>query len=101
MIVTCMFSETTLDHRVMQVRQAIGDSGQAQRRMQTLRGRGYRFVGAVEERTAASTSLLAPVLPQGSATVGAPAVLVGRTASWRSCTSGIRRRVRGSDRWFL
>ena len=80
MIVTCMFSETTLDHRVMQVRQAIGDSGQAQRRMQTLRGRGYRFVGAVEERTAASASLLAPVLPQGSATVGAPAVLVGRTA---------------------
>jgi DNA-binding winged helix-turn-helix (wHTH) protein/tetratricopeptide (TPR) repeat protein len=73
-------SETTLDHRVMQVRQAIGDSGQAQRRIQTLRGRGYRFVGAVEERTAASAPLLAPVLPQVSATAGAPTVLVGRAA---------------------
>jgi AAA ATPase-like protein len=42
-------SETTLDHRVMQVRQAIGDSGQAQRRMQTLQwytaaGQGQRQV---------------------------------------------------------
>src|SRR5215510_909297 len=73
-------SETTLDHRVMQVRQAIGDSGQTQRRIQTLRGRGYRFVGAVEERTAASMPLLAPVLPQVSATAGAPTVLVGRAA---------------------
>jgi DNA-binding winged helix-turn-helix (wHTH) protein len=73
-------SETTLDHRVMQVRQAIGDSGQAQRRIQTLRGRGYRFVGAVEERTAASAPLLAPVLPQVLATASAPTVLVGRAA---------------------
>jgi DNA-binding winged helix-turn-helix (wHTH) protein/predicted ATPase len=42
-------SEATLDHRVMQARQAIGDSGQTQRAIQTLRGRGYRFVGTVEE----------------------------------------------------
>ena len=43
-------TETTLDHRLMQARQAIGDSGQTQRRIKTLRGRGYRFVAAVEER---------------------------------------------------
>ena len=45
-------TETTLDHRLMQARQAIGDSGQTQRRIKTLRGRGYRFVAAVEERLA-------------------------------------------------
>jgi DNA-binding winged helix-turn-helix (wHTH) protein/tetratricopeptide (TPR) repeat protein len=73
-------SEATLDHRVMEVRQAIGDSGQTQRRMHTLRGRGYRFVGTVEECTAASTPSLAPLLPQVPAIVGAPAVLVGRDA---------------------
>jgi predicted ATPase/class 3 adenylate cyclase/DNA-binding winged helix-turn-helix (wHTH) protein len=50
-------SETTLDHRVMQARQAIGDSGHRQRRIHTLRGRGYRFVGAVEEHTAARQTL--------------------------------------------
>jgi DNA-binding winged helix-turn-helix (wHTH) protein len=62
----------------MEARQAIGDSGQTQRRMHTLRGRGYRFVGAVEECATASASLLAPLLPQVQAIVGAPAVLVGR-----------------------
>ena len=70
-------SEATLDHRVMEARQAIGDNGQTQRCIQTLRGRGYRFVGAVEERTAASAPLV-PVLPQAPATIGTPATLVGR-----------------------
>jgi DNA-binding winged helix-turn-helix (wHTH) protein/predicted ATPase len=73
-------SEATLDHRVMEARQAIGDSGQTQRRIHTLRGRGYRFVGAVEECTAASAPSLAPLLSQVPAIVGAPAVLVGRDA---------------------
>jgi DNA-binding winged helix-turn-helix (wHTH) protein len=69
-------SETTLDHRVMQARQAIGDSGQTQRRIHTLRGRSYRFVGTVGERTVASA-----------------------TPSWRSCTSGMQPHARGSGRW--
>jgi DNA-binding winged helix-turn-helix (wHTH) protein len=34
-------SETTLDHRVMQARQAIGDSGQQQRRIHTFRWPQY------------------------------------------------------------
>lgn len=46
-------SEATLDHRIMEARQAIGDSGQRQCRIKTLRGRGYRFVASVEERPAA------------------------------------------------
>jgi class 3 adenylate cyclase/tetratricopeptide (TPR) repeat protein len=39
----------TLNACLMAVRRAIGDSGQTQRRIQTLHGRGYRFVAAVEE----------------------------------------------------
>ena len=65
-------SEATLDHRVMEARQAIGDSGQRQGRIKTLRGRGYRFVASVEECSAAGR--------QEPAASGSPAVLVGRHA---------------------
>jgi DNA-binding winged helix-turn-helix (wHTH) protein len=41
--------EATLNSCVMEARQALGDTGQAQRPIQTLHGRGYRFVAAVEE----------------------------------------------------
>ena len=68
-------SEATLDHRVMEARQAIGDSGQRQCRIKTLRGRGYRFVASVEECSAAGR--------QEPAASGSPAVLVGRHAELR------------------
>jgi DNA-binding winged helix-turn-helix (wHTH) protein/class 3 adenylate cyclase len=41
--------EATLNSCIMEARQAVGDTGQVQRLIQTLHGRGYRFVGAVEE----------------------------------------------------
>jgi DNA-binding winged helix-turn-helix (wHTH) protein len=41
--------EATLNSCIMEARQAVGDTGQAQRLIQTLHGRGYRFVAAVEE----------------------------------------------------
>jgi class 3 adenylate cyclase/predicted ATPase/DNA-binding winged helix-turn-helix (wHTH) protein len=44
-------SEVTLNHRLMEARKAIGDSGRAQRCIKTLHGRGYRFIAAVQERT--------------------------------------------------
>ncbi len=37
-------TEATLNHAVMSARKATGDSGRSQRVIQTLRGRGYRFV---------------------------------------------------------
>ena len=37
-------SETALTTRIKEVRQALGDSGSQQRYVQTLRGRGYRFI---------------------------------------------------------
>src|SRR5262247_2720250 len=73
-------SETTLDHRVMQVRQAIGDSGQTQRRIQTLRGRGYRFVGVVEECLVALVPQPTMAIHHVPGPVSPPAVLVGRDA---------------------
>jgi class 3 adenylate cyclase/DNA-binding winged helix-turn-helix (wHTH) protein/tetratricopeptide (TPR) repeat protein len=43
-------ADGTLNACLMAVRKAIGDNGQAQLRIQTLHGRGYRFVAAVEEQ---------------------------------------------------
>ena len=46
-------SESALTTRINAARRAIGDSGDAQRLIRTLRGRGIRFVGTVREETAA------------------------------------------------
>jgi pentatricopeptide repeat protein len=43
-------TQATLDGAIRSVRQAVGDSGQAQDIIQTLHGRGYRFVANVEAR---------------------------------------------------
>jgi DNA-binding winged helix-turn-helix (wHTH) protein len=42
-------SESAVTSRIKQVRQAVGDDGQAQRLIRTVHGRGYRFVGTVRE----------------------------------------------------
>jgi DNA-binding winged helix-turn-helix (wHTH) protein/pimeloyl-ACP methyl ester carboxylesterase len=44
-------SESALTTRIKQLRQAVGDSGRDQRIVQTVHGRGYRFVAPVEELT--------------------------------------------------
>lgn len=43
-------SDTTLNSRIMTARKAIGDNGQDQRLIRTVRGHGFRFVGEVVER---------------------------------------------------
>jgi DNA-binding winged helix-turn-helix (wHTH) protein len=43
-------TDATLTSQVMAVRRAVGDRGREQRVIQTLHGRGYRFIAAVEER---------------------------------------------------
>jgi pimeloyl-ACP methyl ester carboxylesterase len=45
-------SESALTSRVKAARQAIGDDGRAQRLIRTVHGRGYQFVGRVDERDA-------------------------------------------------
>jgi DNA-binding winged helix-turn-helix (wHTH) protein/pimeloyl-ACP methyl ester carboxylesterase len=47
-------SEAALSSRLMTARKVIGDSGSAQRRILTVKGRGFRFVGDVQELTDAS-----------------------------------------------
>jgi TolB-like protein/DNA-binding winged helix-turn-helix (wHTH) protein len=44
-------SESTLSSRITNVRQAIGDSGEAQRLIRTVSRKGVRFVGVVQELT--------------------------------------------------
>ena len=47
-------SESTMGSRVALLRQAVGDSGRDQRLIRTVARKGFRFVGEVEEQTAAS-----------------------------------------------
>jgi DNA-binding winged helix-turn-helix (wHTH) protein len=43
-------TEANLNARVMAARKALGDTGQDQRMIRTIRGRGYRFIAPVTER---------------------------------------------------
>ena len=54
-------SESALTTRIKQVRQAVGDSGRQQRIVQTVHGRGYRFVAPVEELPDAKERAVLPV----------------------------------------
>ena len=52
-------SDAALSSRIKSARQAIGDNGRDQRMIRTIHGRGFRFVGPVEE-------VLAPNAPKSS-----------------------------------
>src|SRR5262245_32648897 len=72
-------SDATIEGCIKRARQAIGDTGQAQRLIQTRRGYGYRFVGAVEDHPAAPPApepsvprYLAPTMPTQDDTHGRP-----------------------------
>src|SRR5918912_2366360 len=62
-------SEAALTSRLMAARRAIGDRGREQRLIQTLHGRGYRFIAPVAERI---TGRVPPGGPAGAPTTGAP-----------------------------
>ena len=49
-------SDATLSSRIRSARQALGDDGSAQRLIRTIHGRGFRFVGEVEEVDPAAAS---------------------------------------------
>jgi DNA-binding winged helix-turn-helix (wHTH) protein len=49
-------SESALTSRINSVRAAIGDSGEEQRLIKTLRGRGFRFIASVREQYTAATA---------------------------------------------
>lgn len=43
-------SEAALTSRIKMARRVLGDDGESQRYIRTIRGRGYRFVGTIDER---------------------------------------------------
>ena len=53
-------SESALTTRINAARTAVGDSGQAQRLIRTLRGRGFRFMGDVHEPVPATAEERVP-----------------------------------------
>ena len=71
-------SESVLTSCMLVVRQALGDSGQAQQLIKTVRGRGYRFMLPVEEQTEPEGAL-APVssVPQVTPPATEPQQLTG------------------------
>lgn len=64
-------SDATLSNHVMNARRALGDSGELQQTIQTVRGRGYRFVapvieldgGTIEASTGSAASATVPMPP--------------------------------------
>jgi hypothetical protein len=102
-------SEVTRNHHVMAARKAIGDSGRAQRYIQTLHGRGYRFMAAVRvveaaiepPPLAAGLPAAAPLPPRPLAALGAfwhggqPPLLVGREAELVHLHQGLAAALRG------
>lgn len=100
-------SEATLTSRLMAARQAIGDRGREQRRIQTVYGRGYRFIAPVEERVAMEQTPHA--VPAAVPTADdRPSALRDRRRSklWGgrpsspSSTAGCNRRCAAPARWY-
>ncbi|MGD8341843.1 MAG: tetratricopeptide repeat protein, partial [Gammaproteobacteria bacterium] len=50
-------SESALSSRIKAARQAIGDDGDAQRLIRTVHGRGFRFIGAIDDEARAAPGI--------------------------------------------
>lgn len=83
---TPFVSDATVANCIKAIRQAAGDSGQAQRIIQTRRGHGYRFVATVTPlpvRSPLSQPALAPILSVGEVTQTVePCTSLHGTALW-------------------
>lgn len=91
-------SEASISSAIKAVRQAIGDSGDAQRRIKTLRGFGFRFIGDVEVLLPAAASIPASAsdqLPQSQqpskqpSIVALPFDLIGDPSHYPALSSAI------------
>ena len=67
-------SESALESTIKAVRQAIGDSGRAQRLLQTVYGQGYRFVAEVTTEDQMPPARPAPLALARASTDGGPEV---------------------------
>jgi TolB-like protein/Flp pilus assembly protein TadD len=70
-------SESTLSNRINAARQAIGDSGEAQRLIRTVARRGFRFVGDVRETPSGTGQDAGAGTAEGSASAAGDAQPMG------------------------
>ncbi len=88
-------SEAALSSRIKSVRQAIGDDGSRQQVIRTIRGRGFRFVAQVEERSEPSEPAPTPPGPRRRTVLRplpSPATTVlGRDAEREAMREALRR----------
>ena len=74
---TQFVSDATLHQRLTAARKAIGDSGRDQHTIQTIRGRGYRFIASVEVAASAVSKTATEAVPPRSPS-GLPRFIVER-----------------------
>ncbi|MFO1352127.1 MAG: tetratricopeptide repeat protein [Gammaproteobacteria bacterium] len=55
--------EQVLRHNIQELRQALGDNSDVPRYIETVRGRGYRFIGVIAIRNGAPAPVAPPVIP--------------------------------------
>ncbi len=91
-------SETALTHAVMEARRAVRDDGAKQRLIVTVRRRGYRFIGQVEEREQAEPAP-APDAPAPDAPDGTP--FVGRERAMALLRTNLEQALSGRGRLVL
>ena len=69
-------SDATLSTAIAQIRRVLGDDGQAQRLIKTVRGRGFRFVGAVAHTTTPDAQASVTEVVDASRVSGPPVIAV-------------------------
>ena len=81
-------AEDSLSSAIRRVRRALGDTGAEQRFIQTLRGRGFRFVAPVQEMSAEATPESAEASAEGGDFVGRAEVLTRLAEALEDVSSG-------------
>jgi DNA-binding winged helix-turn-helix (wHTH) protein/tetratricopeptide (TPR) repeat protein len=87
-------SDATIGGTISDLRAALGDTGRKQRLIQTLRGRGYRFVAPVEEKALPAAPSPAPSSAAASSSfVGRDDVMAELEAALASALAGEGRMI--------
>jgi len=81
-------SDATLSNHIKSARKALGDSGELQQTIQTIRGRGYQFIAPVVEVAGSPPVLASPQAP-ASPQIPAPPPSPARPARWRSVLAAL------------
>jgi predicted ATPase len=85
-------SEAALNQAMLMLRKVLGDDGGNPKTVQTIRGRGYRFMADVEERAAPAT----PPTPPPAPGLRSRTPLVGRAQCMASLEGALARAMSGS-----